>query len=139
MPTSSTTDGPLRPALLVERSTYSHWRPHIATAGGARSNCVACASNASTRRVVVGLEHDDAVVIALHGWRDDCFVFEHPSATQNAAREQAWFLQHRMGDGESWRGRSIMSELRVRDIMTRDVKTIGRNDSLATADEIMRL
>lgn len=32
-----------------------------------------------------------------------------------------------------------MPELRVRDIMTHDVKTIGRNDNLATADEIMRL
>jgi len=32
-----------------------------------------------------------------------------------------------------------MAELRVRDIMTKDVKTVDRNDSLATADEIMRL
>ena len=32
-----------------------------------------------------------------------------------------------------------MAELCVRDIMTKDVKTVGRNDSLATADEIMRL
>jgi len=32
-----------------------------------------------------------------------------------------------------------MPELHVRDIMTKDVKTIGRNDSLATADEVMRL
>ena len=32
-----------------------------------------------------------------------------------------------------------MPELRVRDIMTNDVRKIGRNDTLATADEIMRL
>jgi CBS domain-containing membrane protein len=32
-----------------------------------------------------------------------------------------------------------MPEPRVRDIMTKDVKTVDRNDSLATADEIMRL
>ena len=32
-----------------------------------------------------------------------------------------------------------MAELRVRDIMTKDVRTVGRNDTLATADEIMRL
>jgi CBS domain-containing protein len=31
------------------------------------------------------------------------------------------------------------SELRVRDIMTKTVKTVDRNDSLATADDIMRL
>jgi CBS domain-containing membrane protein len=33
----------------------------------------------------------------------------------------------------------MAAELRVRDIMTKKVKTVGRNDSLATADEIMRL
>ena len=32
-----------------------------------------------------------------------------------------------------------MPGLRVRDIMTNDVKTVGHNDTLATADEIMRL
>jgi CBS domain-containing membrane protein len=31
------------------------------------------------------------------------------------------------------------SELRVRDIMTKTVKAVDRNDSLATADDIMRL
>jgi len=31
------------------------------------------------------------------------------------------------------------SELRVRDIMTKTVKTVDRNDSLATADDVMRL
>jgi len=32
-----------------------------------------------------------------------------------------------------------MPDLRVRDMMTKDVKTVGRNDTLTTADEIMRL
>ena len=32
-----------------------------------------------------------------------------------------------------------MTELRVREMMTKDVKTVGRNDTLTTADEIMRL
>ena len=32
-----------------------------------------------------------------------------------------------------------MPELLVRDMMTKDVKTVGRNDTLTTADEIMRL
>jgi len=32
-----------------------------------------------------------------------------------------------------------MPELRVRDIMTKDLKTVGRNEKLTTADEIMRL
>jgi CBS domain-containing protein len=32
-----------------------------------------------------------------------------------------------------------MAELRVSDIMTKDVFTINRNDTLATADDVMRL
>ena len=72
------------------------------------------------------VEIDDALRRARAHFGDD--AVEAPAAPRSAARRAPAADRHHFDSG-----------LRVRDVMTREVRTVNRNDQLSVADELMKL